>query len=78
MKCYNGIISVRLRIILCALIYTNTDPAQHGTGLYQAQPNGGRAGTARRASRAVPNRASCLAISPSTTCWVNFWARVAR
>jgi hypothetical protein len=24
MKCYNGIMSVRLRIILCALIYTNT------------------------------------------------------
>ena len=28
MKCYIGIISVRLRIILCALIYTNNGPTK--------------------------------------------------
>jgi len=28
-KCYNGIISVRLRIILCALIYTNKHLVSH-------------------------------------------------
>ena len=38
------------------------------------RPGGCRAGTARRASRAVPLRASCLAISPSTGLWAVFRA----
>lgn len=40
--------------------------ARHGTYTGQAWPTGRRAGTASRASRAVPPHASCLAFGPST------------
>jgi len=44
----------------------------------QAQPARGRAGTARRASRAVPLRASCLAFGPSTALRAEIRAVLAR
>jgi len=49
-------------------------PAWPGTGLCQARPDGGQAGTARRASWAMPKRASCLAFGPGTTCHASFRA----
>jgi hypothetical protein len=44
----------------------------------RARPEGGQAGTARRATRAMPRRASCLTNSPGTPCWAVFRAGRAR
>jgi len=51
---------------------------QPRTGPCQARPDGGWAGTARRASRAVPSWASCLTNGPDTVYWAVFWAGPAR
>jgi len=50
--------------------------ARHDVGL--ARPGRHRADTGRRASRAVPLRASCLASSPGTALWPFFRAAPAR
>jgi hypothetical protein len=47
-------------------------PVRHGTTRW------GRAGTARWAARAVPNRAQCLTYSPGMACWAVFRARPTR
>jgi hypothetical protein len=44
----------------------------------RARPEGGQAGTARRATRAMPRRASCLTNGPDTPCWAVFRAGRAR
>ena len=61
-----------------AILGHRAGPARHGPGTGQARPGGCRAGMARRASRAVPLRASCLAISPSTGLWAVFHAKPAQ
>jgi hypothetical protein len=43
-----------------------------------AWPEGGQAGTARRATWAVPRRTSCLSNGPGTPCWAVFQAGLAR
>ena len=51
-------------------------PARHDLG--PARPGTGRAATGRRAYRAVPLRASCLAFGPGTALWAVFRAGPAR
>lgn len=51
-------------------------PAQHDLG--PARPGTGRAATGRRAYRAVPLRALCLAFGPGTALWAVFRAGPAR
>ena len=67
-------------ILLQALQYRcptgKPSPARHDVGL--ARPERHRAGTGRRASRAVPLRASCLASGPGTALWAFFRAVPAR
>ena len=48
------------------IVVHRAGPVRYGMGTEQARPAGVRAGTARRASRAVPLRALCLAFGPST------------